>query len=492
MQRTATIWMGLALTGLLAAPAAAITPGDRCEADKLKTAGKYAFCRMNAESRAIRKGEAPDYAKCDEKYAAKWSTVEGKAGGTCPVTADQAAVQTEATECTDGLTATIGGNPPAGCTGDLITCEDNLTTCGTDLTTCGVDLTTSNADLAVCGTDLTTCNAGLTTCGTNLTTCGADLTTCGTALTTCDTELTTCDTGLATCEGDLTTCDIERTTCGTELLACDADLTTCEADLATAELCGNGTIDAGEDCDLGTLNGATCITEGFAGGVLTCANGCTFDISSCWAARFVDNADGTITDNASGLMWEKKAGLNDVAVGANLHDADNRYSWSGYCSVNTSKYCQPNAAAAAACAAGAEGDPNGCAECTGGDGTCTVDVPAITTLWDWVAQLNAASFAGHTDWRAPGLRELLAIVDYLDTTFPAVSVAFQGASCGAACTDITNAACSCTQSDNYWSASTYVPGEAFIKAWGVGFDDGDVYADGKTGTLYVRAVRDGS
>jgi len=385
-----------------------------------------------------------------DKYAAKWSTVEGKAGGTCPVTADQAAVQTEATECTDGLTATIGGNPPAGCTGDLITCEDSLTTC--------------DADLAMCGTDLTTCDASLTTCGTNLTTCGADL----------------------------TTCDNERTTCGTDLLTCDSDLAMCAADLATAELCGNGTIDAGEDCDVGTLNGATCITEGFAGGVLTCANGCTFDISSCWAARFVDNADGTITDNVSGLMWEKKVGLNAVAVGANLHDADNRYCWSGYCSVNTSKYCQPNAAAAAACAAGAEGDPLGCAECTGGDGTCTVNVPAITTLWDWVAQLNATSFAGYTDWRAPGLRELLAIVDYLDTTFPAVNVAFQGASCGVACTDNTSAACSCTQSDNYWSASTYVPGEAFINAWGVGFDDGDVYADGKIGTLYVRAVRSGS
>jgi hypothetical protein len=40
------------------------------------------------------------------------------------------------------------------------------------------------------------------------------------------------------------------------------------------------------------------------GGVLSCGDGCDFDTSGCWAARFVDNADGTITDNVSGLMWE--------------------------------------------------------------------------------------------------------------------------------------------------------------------------------------------
>src|SRR5262249_61455993 len=26
---------------------------------------------------------------------------------------------------------------------------------------------------------------------------------------------------------------------------------------------------------------------------------------------------------------------------------------------------------------------------------------AITTVWDWLNQLNAANFAGHNDWRVP-------------------------------------------------------------------------------------------
>lgn len=314
---------------------------------------------------------------------------------------------------------TIGGNPPAGCSGDLLACEDELTTC--------------------------------------------------------DGELATCDTTLTTCEGDLT--------------VCDTDLTTCETDLVAAELCGNGAIDAGEDCALGTLDGATCVTEGFAGGVLSCLNGCAFDTSGCWAARFEDNADGTITDNVSvsGLMWEKKTELGGGSNFANPHDADNLYRWSGTCTVATGKRCQPTAAAAALCAANVEGNPDGCAECTGGDGTCN----QTTTMWTMIDGLNVASFAGHTDWRAPTLQELQAIVDYTDTTPPAVNAAFQGASCGVACTDITSAACSCTQSNDYWSASTFAPNP--IYAWVVSFNAGSVGAINKPNlNLYVRAVRGGS
>jgi hypothetical protein len=112
-------------------------------------------------------------------------------------------------------------------------------------------------------------------------------------------------------------------------------------------------------------------------------------------------------------------------------------------------------------------------------------------MWTVIAGLNGSSFAGHTDWRAPTLQELQAIVDYADTTPPAVNVAFQGASCGVACTDITSAACSCTPSNGYWSASTYAP--VPFAAWIVGFINGVVDVNGKPDApLGVRAVRGGS
>jgi hypothetical protein len=46
---------------------------------------------------------------------------------------------------------------------------------------------------------------------------------------------------------------------------------------APLQVCGNGAVEAGEACDVGNLNGKSCETEGFAGGTLGCAPGCTLD-----------------------------------------------------------------------------------------------------------------------------------------------------------------------------------------------------------------------
>jgi uncharacterized protein DUF1566 len=202
--------------------------------------------------------------------------------------------------------------------------------------------------------------------------------------------------------------------------------------------------------------------------------------------RFEDNGDGTITDLQTGLLWEKKIG----AAAANLHAADNNYSWAGECSQATTALCQPNAAAATACVNEAEGDHSGCATCQAGQGTCAPHNPgALTTIWDWLAQLNAAGFAGHNDWRLPTEAELASIVDFA-TTSPAVDVAFNGTRCGPGCTDLANPACSCTpKSSFYWSASAYKVGSA----WGV-FSSTTTSSSTvqDSANASVRAVRAGS
>jgi hypothetical protein len=83
--------------------------------------------------------------------------------------------------------------------------------------------------------------------------------------------------------------------------------------------------------------------------------------------RFVDNGDGTVTDNQTGLMWEKK-------TDANVNDT---YSWT---------------------------ITNGAA-----DGTMFTDfLPRMQCV---IASGFTCGLAGHYDWRIPNIVELQTIVD---------------------------------------------------------------------------------
>jgi len=46
-------------------------------------------------------------------------------------------------------------------------------------------------------------------------------------------------------------------------------------------ICGDGNIDAGEQCDGGNLGEASCQSQGFTGGTLGCTGACTFDTAAC-------------------------------------------------------------------------------------------------------------------------------------------------------------------------------------------------------------------
>jgi len=187
---------------------------------------------------------------------------------------------------------------------------------------------------------------------------------------------------------------------------------------------------------------------------------------------YTDNRDGTIRDNTTGLTWEKKVRLDNTVNAADPHDADNCYVWAGTCS-GSGGWCGVDA------------------DCPGGQ-TCSAGIPrgcfVGATIYQWVDGLNAAHFAGHEDWRVPNVKELQSIVQY-GASDPSVAPAFQGASCGASCSDMTNPACSCTQSYYYWSATTYLP--APHGAWNVRFYDGYVYSYDKGFSFPVRAVRGG-
>jgi hypothetical protein len=178
---------------------------------------------------------------------------------------------------------------------------------------------------------------------------------------------------------------------------------------------------------------ATLQTTSFA--TSTCAVGLT--------NRFTDNGT-TVTDNLSGLVWEKKTGTVGGGTDSNPENVNNYYSWS-------------------------TGSPYN------GNGT------AFTTF---IGALDGFSFAGTNDWWLPTLAELQTIVKDF-----ACTGAGNGSTCTCRSLPCIDGTFGPTQSYGYWSATSYVPFPHF--AWDVDFDSGDVDNFSKDGSTSVRAVRGG-
>lgn len=126
--------------------------------------------------------------------------------------------------------------------------------------------------------------------------------------------------------------------------------------------------------------------EEFRGGAKTYFAMCIRGNTAYGENEFVDNGDGTITDNATGLMWAQDDSGSEYAEGfdyttLDFLDAD-------------------------------------------GDGLL---VPADTDMvgamtWEealsYVEALNAAEYLGYSDWRLPNVKEIHSLMDYSKT--PAV------------------------------------------------------------------------
>jgi hypothetical protein len=211
---------------------------------------------------------------------------------------------------------------------------------------------------------------------------------------------------------------------------CSAELSQCQTDLAA--------------CLASTLPAARLLKTGQTGcyddagtGIACAGTGQDGELQKGLVRSYTDNGDGTVTDNETGLTWEKKS--DDGSI----HDKDDLYTWSDAFGV-------------------------------------------------FIAALNTANFAGHNDWRLPNQIELQSLLD-LGEQDPAVGPAFNN-NCGANSSGNPGcvvATCSCTgDMAGYWSSTSARPNPVF--AWNVFFNLGFVGNAHKTfETHHVRAVTGG-
>jgi len=99
---------------------------------------------------------------------------------------------------------------------------------------------------------------------------------------------------------------------------CGYDVSACMGN-PPPSACGNGVIDAGEDCDFepGGLGGETCITQGqILGGLLQCGADCQFDYSGCAGANYVFVTSTTYDGDLGGVAGaDAKCQARAVAAG---------------------------------------------------------------------------------------------------------------------------------------------------------------------------------
>ncbi len=129
-------------------------------------------------------------------------------------------------------------------------------------------------DASVDTADSSSSSGGEPTSSTTLTTTSVS-DTASTTVSTTDTEPST-----TTIDPDSSS-STDPTNATTESSSSESSASSSESSSTGADLCGNGVIDAGEDCEGDDLGGMACTDVGYDGGTLGCNAACLFDVFNC-------------------------------------------------------------------------------------------------------------------------------------------------------------------------------------------------------------------
>jgi hypothetical protein len=137
--------------------------------------------------------------------------------------------------------------------------------------------------------------------------------------------------------------------------------------------CGDNLLNGGEACDGERLLGRTCITQGYTGGELVCADDCTIDTSGCVRDGDPVCGDG-VRSGGEACDGVFLAGVDCVSLGAGTGDL----SCGDDCAFDTAACAEPEV-----CDDGADNDGDGGADCE--DRDC-LGFPGCPICGDGVAE----------------------------------------------------------------------------------------------------------
>jgi hypothetical protein len=381
---------------------AAATASQRCAAAQNGAVGKYASCVQKAAQKFVARGSMDTgdrdlaFAECADTLRNGFSDAEAE--GSCASEGQSESVESFLRSCLSAAQAALAGNPLSQ------------------------DVDTCNANHADCLAEVESCEDETEQCSVDLTTCEGSLDLCNNAIPQFQQMLQECQDWTAA--GGLAGCQSQVVSCESNVSVCVADLADCfDACTAEAVLAATGQTNSYGDGDDGDLQ----LGAGF---------------------HLVDNADGTMSDPASRLMWEKKFSVSassrncasEAGSCADPHDPNNKYSWTSSgtafdgslvtvfleqlndrCSSDATVVCASNS------------------DCSEVGGPC--------------------GFAGYRDWRVPNQRELTTILDF--TTTRLLPRAFIRGCFYPPCSDLTDPACACNQIS--WTSTTNAA--AATQAW---------------------------
>jgi len=403
------------------------TPAVKCQAAKNEASGKLAECLAKAEKKFVLTADGMKYAeaitKCAAKLDSKWAKLEQKAvddGGACTTASDEDGISGLVAGCTNAIADALAGNPliddPAVCAAAVASCSGSLTSCGNSLATCSGSLTTCHGGTAA-EDDIV---MGKTLAGV----AGAPIT--GNA------QVRGHVSGAA---GALSMTIADGFYSGSKICtASDADLTAVNVSSGVNLFGVAGTylpaqpLKTGQTTCFNTTGTISCVGSGQDGA-----------LQKGLSVSYSDNGNGTITDNRTGLTWEKLCDQDPPGATCDAdHDVDSTYTW-----INASFKLQ---------------------------------------------HLNSASFGGYNDWRLPNIKELRSLSNRASVN-PAMYPIFNSG-CAAPCSVTT---CSCFRgplSSSFWTSTTNVLETQY--AWAVSSVSGDSNPEPKGSPRLVRAVRGGS